>query len=643
MTKYVLEILDGDQAGTTLELPSSKLRMGRRADNDLVLRDEKCSGHHAEIVFEDGGYVLRDLDSTNGSLIDGRKISEVALSNLDIFQVGRVRIRFQAEGAGEALADMQVSRLDRSSLAKKKTFGLGSLLLVLLLLAGAGALAWLEFLAPQGSGLAGPRERPVLVVAGNSLDPAASNFEADETGWDLQIAGSGFEAGFSGRDANSGTGFIEARPGEEGAGYALARTAEAVSILAGTPLRIRGFLRTEGSGLAALRVVFSSQDGRSVLRTGSTPDSYPSYEEVELIATVPQGMDMVSIEVLGLLPGEDALVACDDVALISDRSLSANGLDFTCRDGRSLRGVGGSLLVGGQEASLLGIRPFATEAGFMALDKVGLLVPSDMGLAFTVEPIDKIGFQLRSSGEASLAGMIIRLPVDSRPCLTLGSDGSFVTQEGEFSGVGSRSVLLGHGADRLLIEFDADVQLSASQVMDGYDLRCQPAVDFKLFLVMDEAASQARELLRLARTARSDGLMQVALESLQQARSKFPHDESVLRDIEELRREIIVEMEQRIAQLREGAADAAFFRSRSGYRRIRDGIQDLIDLYGEGNVLQVESLRGIASEMGAGLAELESLAEGEHRARMQLLVEAFREGGQDEIAALIEAYLQRGN
>ncbi|MHC5066345.1 MAG: FHA domain-containing protein, partial [Planctomycetota bacterium] len=386
MTKYVLEILDGDQAGTTLELPGGKLRMGRRADNDLVLRDEKCSGHHAEISFEDGGYVLRDLDSTNGSLIDGRKISEVALTNLDIFQLGRVRIRFQAEGAGEELADMQVSRLDRSSLGKKKGLGLGSVLLILLLLAGGGALAWLEFFAPQGSSLAGPRERAVLRVAGNLLPAAASDFEGDEIGWDLQAAGTGFEAGFGARQANTGSGYLEARSGEGSATFALARLSEPLSVLAGTPLRIRASLRTEGSGQIAIRVLFSSSQGGPVLRTGSILQSYDAYQEVELIETVPQGMDLVSLEILGFLPAEDALIACDDLALLSDRSLNASGIDFSCRDGRSLRGIGGSLMVTGPEASLLGIRPLPADPALQELAAENLLVSSDMGFGIDVEP-----------------------------------------------------------------------------------------------------------------------------------------------------------------------------------------------------------------------------------------------------------------
>ena len=90
MTEFVLEILDGDRVGEIFELASEPLTFGRRQGNDIVLKDEKCSGRHAQVVLEDGSWVLRDLDSTNGTLMDGRKIDEVGLTANDIFQTGHM-------------------------------------------------------------------------------------------------------------------------------------------------------------------------------------------------------------------------------------------------------------------------------------------------------------------------------------------------------------------------------------------------------------------------------------------------------------------------------------------------------------------------------------------------------------------------
>ena len=99
MTEFVLEILDGDRVGEIFELSAEPMTFGRRNGNTVVLNDEKCSGRHATIVQEDGQWVLRDLDSTNGTLLDGRRVDEVGLTANDIFQLGVTQVAFKEKGA----------------------------------------------------------------------------------------------------------------------------------------------------------------------------------------------------------------------------------------------------------------------------------------------------------------------------------------------------------------------------------------------------------------------------------------------------------------------------------------------------------------------------------------------------------------
>ena len=84
MAKYVLEILDGDRAGDVLPVGDAVMRIGRKSGNDLVLADEKTSGVHCEIAPEDGRFVLKDLGSTNGTFLDGKKVSELVLTPGDV-------------------------------------------------------------------------------------------------------------------------------------------------------------------------------------------------------------------------------------------------------------------------------------------------------------------------------------------------------------------------------------------------------------------------------------------------------------------------------------------------------------------------------------------------------------------------------
>ena len=53
--------------------------LGRSRDCDVVLADTNVSRRHAELVRHGGGFVLRDLDSTNGSLVNGRRVREAAV------------------------------------------------------------------------------------------------------------------------------------------------------------------------------------------------------------------------------------------------------------------------------------------------------------------------------------------------------------------------------------------------------------------------------------------------------------------------------------------------------------------------------------------------------------------------------------
>lgn len=54
------------------------LSFGRMGDNDVILDDQFISKHHAKIVKDEGFYFLEDLDSSNGTFLNGNKIGDVA-------------------------------------------------------------------------------------------------------------------------------------------------------------------------------------------------------------------------------------------------------------------------------------------------------------------------------------------------------------------------------------------------------------------------------------------------------------------------------------------------------------------------------------------------------------------------------------
>ncbi len=86
--KCRLTVTAGIGAGAVLVSEKERLRIGKDFDNDLVLGDRTVSRRHAEIVFTEKGYLLTDLDSTNGTFLDGRRVERAFLAPNTVIQLG---------------------------------------------------------------------------------------------------------------------------------------------------------------------------------------------------------------------------------------------------------------------------------------------------------------------------------------------------------------------------------------------------------------------------------------------------------------------------------------------------------------------------------------------------------------------------
>lgn len=68
--------------------------LGRQFGNDVVFHEEFLSRFHAEIIREDGKYVLVDKNSTSGTFVNGKRIDRCVLNSGDLIALANIYIMF---------------------------------------------------------------------------------------------------------------------------------------------------------------------------------------------------------------------------------------------------------------------------------------------------------------------------------------------------------------------------------------------------------------------------------------------------------------------------------------------------------------------------------------------------------------------
>jgi len=82
-----LKALEGEEKGTVYPVTKPRVTIGR-ANADITINDRMVSRVHCALEISDQGVLLRDLESTNGTLVDDRPIQTVPLSHGSTFRIG---------------------------------------------------------------------------------------------------------------------------------------------------------------------------------------------------------------------------------------------------------------------------------------------------------------------------------------------------------------------------------------------------------------------------------------------------------------------------------------------------------------------------------------------------------------------------
>ncbi|VAW36593.1 hypothetical protein MNBD_CHLOROFLEXI01-3096 [hydrothermal vent metagenome] len=101
-TQFVARLVveQGPELGQTFNLSNSNQTIGRSANNGIVVNDAEISRRHSQIMPQGDGYVVEDMGSTNGTYVNGIRLTQpMALKHGDTVELGdTIRLRYWATG-----------------------------------------------------------------------------------------------------------------------------------------------------------------------------------------------------------------------------------------------------------------------------------------------------------------------------------------------------------------------------------------------------------------------------------------------------------------------------------------------------------------------------------------------------------------
>ncbi|MCA9603043.1 MAG: sigma 54-interacting transcriptional regulator, partial [Myxococcales bacterium] len=127
LPRCVLVHLSGPDRGRERIVDREPFRIGKAQENALVLDDQTVSRMHCEIVRDARGYLLRDLESTNGTLMDGAVVKEAYLAPGAVITVGQVELQVRSFAERIELLPSEATRFGEvvgKSIAMREIFGL---------------------------------------------------------------------------------------------------------------------------------------------------------------------------------------------------------------------------------------------------------------------------------------------------------------------------------------------------------------------------------------------------------------------------------------------------------------------------------------------------------------------------------------
>ena len=118
----VLHVSLGDITGRKTFNINEQLRIGREAnENDVIVPSLNVSRRHARVFRDADRYILEDLGSHNGTLLNGRLARKEVLKDGDVINIAEAELKFQLQDDRAATADIRLSNTDVGEIASNQT------------------------------------------------------------------------------------------------------------------------------------------------------------------------------------------------------------------------------------------------------------------------------------------------------------------------------------------------------------------------------------------------------------------------------------------------------------------------------------------------------------------------------------------
>ncbi len=362
---FLIKFLKGPREGEVVPLEGRRITIGRRSDNTIVVADQNISSVHAEITFESGVPVIRDLGSTNGVLVDQRRVDEVVLSEGDEVSLGQTQfvllgqeavLQAQEEGAGAPEVGIpaaagavdsteappvgagpaggtseegdQIEEVRVIHDIRPGRRGLGSLLFLLVLVVALGAAGYYYFFrsAEKSGGRTVEAAKGNLAGLGWSFEHAVDQDGAAADPWDLEgLSPARFSRVFD--KARSGATSLKSVFAD--GSYAVARSADRIRVSARRTYKVSLWAALQGDVVVSLKARFYGSADRGAAGSGErVPLASPvdvgfshiddgAYHAIEGLIAPPAGASEMEISIVAAGRGTAHI---DDLEVFEDAS-----------------------------------------------------------------------------------------------------------------------------------------------------------------------------------------------------------------------------------------------------------------------------------------------------------------------------------